>query len=560
MDDLKRRVFRLSVHAVLGWLFVLNAQLPTVEAADNAVPPQVQKIDEAMEQGWKDFQLSPSKVEDDGLWCRRIYLDLIGRIPTFVELQEFMKSDAKSRRSQLVERLLYDDRYTEEYASRWSTIWTNVLIGRSGGTEQNTLIDREGMEKYLRDSFASNKPYNEMVYELITATGATKPGVKGFNGATNFLVMKVNAEDGVLATSAVSRIFMGLQVQCTQCHNHPFNQWKQQKFWDFNAFFRQTRALRRFVSGTNDVDHCELVDEDFAGESGRPQEADLFFQLRNGVTKVAYPVFVDGTEIGRSGYVEEINRRKELGKLVVASDYLEKMAVNRMWGQFLGYGFTKPVDDLGPHNPPSHPELLDYLAAEFRKSSFDNKQLIKWVVLSKPYQLSSRVTKDNEKDDPTMGEKPQFTHYYSRQMGPEELYQSLVAATQVDRRGSLEEQENRRKEWLSQFVVAYGTDDAGETTTFNGSIPQSLMMFNGELIREATSIESGSWLDQIARANTKLPEKVHFLFIAGMGRKATKDELIAAEQLLMARNGKAIEMLQDMWWAILNSNEFIIKH
>ncbi len=224
-------------------------------------------------------------------------------------------------------------------------------------------------------------------------------------------------------------------------------------------------ALRRFVSGTNDVDYCELIDQDFAGESGRPQEADLFFQLRNGVTKVAYPVFVDGTEIGRSGYVEEINRRKELGKLVVASEYLEKMAVNRMWGQFLGYGFTKPVDDLGPHNPPSHPELLDYLAAEFRKSSFDNKQLIKWIVLSKPYQLSSRVTKDNEKDDPTMGEKPQFTHYYSRQMGPEELYQSLVAATQVDRRGSLEEQESRRKEWLSQFVVAYGTDDAGETTT-----------------------------------------------------------------------------------------------
>ncbi len=525
-----------------------------------SLPPQVEEINKQIEQSWKDYHLAPSKVEDDILWCRRLFLDLLGRIPTFKELQAFAKSEGADKRHQLVNMLLEDSKYTEEYAARWANVWTNVLIGRAGGTERNTLIVREGLEKYLRDHFARNAPYNDMVYQLVTATGSTKPGTEGFNGATNFLVMKVNEENGVQATAAVSRVFLGMQVQCTQCHNHPFNEWKQQKFWEFNAFFRQSRALRRFVSGTRDIDYCELVDQDYAGESRRAQEADLFFQLRNGVTKVAYPVFVDGKEIGRSGYVNEVNRRAELGKLMMQSEYLDKMIVNRMWAHFMGYGFTKPIDDLGPHNAASHPELLDYLGKQFRESSYDMKILIRWIVLSKPYQLSSRITKENEKDDPLMGESPKFTHYYSRQMGPEELYQSMVAATQADRRGTLEQQQRRRDDWLKQFVVAFGTDDGGETSTFNGSIPQSLMMFNGDLIKEATSIESGSWLDQIAKNSAKPQEKVNYLFIAGLGRKASNDETTAAAQLLTARKGNQAQMLQDMWWAILNSNEFIIKH
>lgn len=524
------------------------------------LPPQVELIDKQIEQTWKDFQITASKVEDDLLWCRRVYLDLLGRIPTFKEFQSFAKNDAPDKRHQLINSLLFDDKYTEEYAARFANIWTNVLIGRNGGMERNTLINREGLEKYLRDHFARNNPYNDMVYQLVTATGTTKPGAENFNGATNFLAMKVNEENGVQATAAVSRIFLGLQVQCTQCHNHPFNQWKQQKFWEFNAFFRQTRALRRYVSGTRDIDHCELVDQDFAGESNRTQEADSFFQLRNGVTKVAYPVFVDGTEIGRSGYVSDVNRRLELGKLILQSDYLDKMIVNRMWAHFFGYGFTKPIDDLGPHNAPSHPELLESLGKEFRNTSYDTKQLIKWIVLSKPYQLSSRISKGNEKDDPQLGESPKFSHYYSRQMGPEELYQSLVAATQADRKGSLEQQQRQRDDWLKQFVVAFGTDDGGETTTFNGSIPQSLMMFNGALIKEATSIESGSWLDQLAKNNAKPQDKLNYLFIAGLGRRVSNDEVTVGTNLLSARKGNQAQMLQDMWWAILNSNEFIIKH
>jgi Protein of unknown function (DUF1549)/Protein of unknown function (DUF1553) len=555
---------RFVVLASLGVAFV-SASSDVLAAKPNdpkqVAPAQSAMIDTKIETSWKEFELVPSKPEDDGLWCRRVHLDIIGRIPTHKEFRDFVQDKSPDKRIVLVRKLLNDSKYTEEYASYWGTIWTNILIGRNGGMENNSLINRQGLEKYLRDHFAQNRPYNDMVYELVTATGSTKPGTENFNGATNFLVMKVNDEDGVQATSTVARIFLGLQVQCTQCHNHPFNdEWKQQKFWEMNAFFRQSRGLRRFVAGTRDINHAELIDEDFEGVSRRPDEADTFYQLRNGVTKVAFPVFVDGTTIGRSGYVEKVNRRKELGKLMMQSEYMEQVMVNRMWAHFLGHGFTKPIDDMGRHNPPSHPELLADLAKEFRNSSFDVKQLIEWIVLSKPYQLSSRTTKENAADDPASGEKPKFSHFYVRQMGAEELYQSLITATQADRRGTLEEQERRRSDWLRQFIVAFGTDDGGETTTFNGSIPQSLMMFNGDLMRDAISLDDGSWLQTIAKANGDITNKIHFLFEAGLGRKARQEEVAAAHQLMLAREGKLPEMLQDMWWAILNSNEFIINH
>jgi hypothetical protein len=271
-------------------------------------------------------------------------------------------------------------------------------------------------------------------------------------------------------------------------------------------------------------------------------------------------VFVDGTSIEKSGYVKEVNRRDELGNLMMESDYLDKAIVNRMWAYFLGYGFTKPIDDLGPHNPVSNPELFEQLAKDFRDKSYDLKQLIVWITMSKPYQLSSRSIKENESDDPTLGELPKFSHFYTRQMSAEQLYQSLTVATQAGRRGNLDEQQRRRDDWMRQFIVAFGTDEGDETTTFNGSIPQSLMMFNGDLIKDAISIEPGSWLQQLSQYKSSPQEKVQFLFIAGLGRKAKPEELTIATQLMEARKREVGGMLQDLWWAILNSNEFIFIH
>lgn len=533
---------------------------PALAVGPERVPTQVVAINDQIEQVWKGFGIRPSAEADDAVWCRRVFLDVIGRIPTSEELADFAAERGQDKRANLIDQLLHDDRYTEEYAGHWATIWTNLLIGRSGGMDRRSMTNRNGMQKYLRDSFAMNKPYNKIVYELVTATGATKPGTERFNGAVNFLIDKVNEEKGVLATSSTSRIFLGQQVQCTQCHNHPFNQWKQQKFWEFNSFFRQTRSLRRFVEGTRDIDHAELENEDFAGEANDPNDALVFYELRNGLTKVAYPAFTDGTTIEVSGYVSEVNRREELGRLMMDSEYLDKMIVNRMWSLFLGYGFTKPIDDLGPHNPSSHPELLDQLGQEFRKSSYDLKQLITWITLSKPYNLAAVLGGNNEIDDPSIGEMPKFSRFYLRQMSAEQLYQSMVTASNASATGTYEEQEQQRRRWLQQFVVAFGTDEGDEATTFNGSIPQALMLINGDLTKQAISTAKGSFIDGIMSKGRSPRDRVTQLFMAGLARRPTRGEATISNKLLIARKGNEKEMLQDMWWAILNSNEFIMQH
>jgi hypothetical protein len=370
-------------------------------------------------------------------------------------------------------------------------------------------------------------------------------------------------DNAAQATAMTAKIFLGLQVQCTQCHNHPFNEWKQQKFWEFNAFFRQTRALREFVPGTRNVASAQLVNQDFAGEGGGgdASEAILYYELRNGLLQSAFPVFVDGTEVSKSGYVEDCNRRAELAAMIVKSEYMDKTIANRMWAHFMGYAFTKPLDDMGPHNTPTHPALLEYLGQEVRKNSFDLKELIRWITLSEPYSLSSRITAGNKGDDPLLGETPKFTHFYLRQMDAEQLYESLLVATQAHKsRGSYEDQEKLKAEWMRQFVIAFGTDEGDESTTFNGTIPQALMMFNGDLVKKAISIDQGSFLHVISASKLKPAEKIEYLFESALARSPTKDEIRIANALLQARKGDAAAALQDIFWAALNSNEFIIQH
>ena len=530
---------------------------PSAAATDSVI----YQINSYVEQGWRDFELEPSQDAKEGQWCRRVFLDVIGRIPTVTEVEAFLESKDPEKKKKLVESLLYDDEYTEEFARNWTTVWSNILIGRTGGTENNSLTSREGMQKYLRDSFAREKPYDKMCHELVTATGTTTPGDADFNGATNFLVDKVNDEQAALATSSTTRIFLGLQVQCTQCHNHPFNDWKQQKYWETNAFFRQARAFRGEMS-IEDGGAARLADQDFAGETGRNRnEAEIFYEKRNGLVSVAYPVFVDGTEIDRSGYVNVVNRREEFANLMTASPFFSKAMVNRTWAHFLGYGFTSPADDLGPHNSPSNPALLDFMAMEFANNGFDFRQLILWITLSKPYQLSSRSTQSNATDDPLLGRVPRFSHFYLRQMQPEQLYESLLSATQAgEARGSYEEQERIKSRWLQQFNSAFGTDEGQESTTFNGTIPQVLMMFNGDMVRQAISSTDGTLINKLTSSGKKFNSSVEHLFLAMLARKPTGREKSMANAFLGAQNGNQKEALKDVSWVLLNTNEFIFNH
>lgn len=555
------------------------AELAPAPAAARALPRSAQGstvteddivtfINAQIRAGWvgdtKETTIGPSPVATDSEWCRRVYLDIIGRLPTVEETEAYLKSGGPNKKLRLISLLMGEtldsnpkdaalaEKYLEEYARNWSTIYSIMLVGRPPANNGNReMVNRDGMLAYLRGSLLRNKPWDKMVEEIVSAQGTTKPGSPEFNGATNFLVNKLQ-ENAAEATAKTAKYFLGIQVQCTQCHNHPFNDWKQDQFWGLNAFFRQTRAVS--ARDGRAIDYVTLKNQDYAGEGSNPKEAEIYFELRNGELRVAYPTFVDGTKIAKSGYVNEVDRRTELAKLVVKHENFGKAAVNRVWSHFLGYGFTKPVDDMGPHNPVSHPELLDRLGSEFTARGHNLKELIKWITLSEAYSLSSKSTTKNKKDDPSLGEKPKFSHFYLRQMQAEELYESLLAATRAAAEGSAEEQQAKKDAWLRQFTVAFGNDEGDEATTFNGTIPQVLMMMNGDLTKTALA---SNFMKQLTASQGTLKDKVDYLYMATLSRKPTPQE---AQIVLSARQVNEGGVLQDVFWALLNSNEFIFNH
>lgn len=537
-----------------------DSAISSVLSASASTDQQVvAAINAALKNRWKESGVRSSPAATESEWCRRVYLDCIGRIPTVEELEAFLIDNRRDKRARLLDLLLDDDRFVESYARFWTTLWTNRLIGRKGGMQANSPIHREGLQQYLRRSFLTNKPYQRMAYELLSAQGANRPGENDYNGAVNFLLAHLQ-EKATPATAKTAQIFLGLQVQCTQCHNHPFNDWKQNRFWELNAFFRQTRD-ERTMSG-NQLRSVRLVDRDFAGEGGDADEAEVYFELRNGVLQVAYPTFIDGAQIDRDGRVSAVNRRRELALAVVRSEELKLAIVNWMWSHFFGYGFTRPVDDMGPHNPPSHPELLSRLAAEFAGHGYDLKRLIRWIALSDAYALSSKygAKLGNAADDPTLGNVSLFSHFYVRQMSAEQLYDSLLVATGAHlSQVNYAQQQLAKDRWLEQFAIAFGTDENDEATTFDGTITQTLVMMNGELTRQATNGESGGFLSQVSR-RAERAAALNELYLAALARRPSRQEVQVANSLLTSHAGDATTALEDIWWALLNSNEFILNH
>jgi Protein of unknown function (DUF1549)/Protein of unknown function (DUF1553) len=509
-------------------------------------------VNSSISSAWAASEVTPAPAATDAEWCRRLFIRVLGRIPTVEELKAFAADRSKDKREKLVERLLTDDNYALEYSQHWATVWSNVLVGRTGG-RGDSLASRDGLEQYLRQSLARNKPYDKLATELLTATGSGKPGTPDYNGAANFMLAGLN-QDAALATARVSRVFLGHQLQCAQCHNHPTQDWSQQQFWALNSFLRQMH-----VEKTGEA--AKLVNVDFGGQGRGSTDGEVFYETPTGLLKTAFPVFLDGTEIPHNGQLAEVDRRAELARFVLASPEFPRALVNRVWSHFFGYGFTRPVDDMGPPGSGSHPELLDRLAGEFAARRYDLKSVIRWVALSDAFGRSSKIQSLRSKDMPEAGEVALFSRYYTRQFGAEEAYNSLVQAARIRKTAANSaDVEKARVDWLAQFNRPMGTDDADEESHFSGGIGQSLIMMNGDLMRHAASSQHAGLLASVTASKLKFEEKVGHLFLSALSRDPTRRELDAARAILANSNGQEPIALEDIWWALLNSNEFILDH
>jgi hypothetical protein len=530
--------------------------------------PLIADINSLIRTGWTDNEVEPSPIADDAEWLRRVNLDLVGQIPDSTTVAAFLSNKDPLKRSKVIDQLLEDPRYVRNF----TTVWANTLIGRNAPDKTS----RPGLEKFLRESFARNRPWNEVVFDLLTAEGNFND-----NGAVNFLLGQLqgnpnNEEYAVEATAKATKIFLGMQVQCTQCHDHPFNDWKQNQFWEFNSFLRQVqrRDVEKYDSKSGRMvdDYSELVHRNFQGP--------VYFETRQGLMKVAYPKYFE-KEI-ESGAA--VNRREQLADLMTKADSGHQLArafVNRTWGHFFGYGFTKPIDDMGPHNPASHPEVLDRLAEEFVKSGYDQKQLMRWICNTEAYNLASSFNPKmkpvepvapgeakpepvgvNQIDNPSAGETPLFSHMYVKALTVEQLYDSLIIATNADKAGqsSYEEAQKQRQDWLREFLRIFGGNDNDEPTLFTGTIPQALMLMNGALTKEATSVDKGGYLAGVLTDPKHKTDnaRIQALYISALGRMPSRSEIGKVEKLAQGRD--PVTVYQDLYWALLNSNEFVLNH
>ena len=515
---------------------------------------QVITINERLSEKWKANKLTPSARCSDYEFIRRASVDIIGRIAKPEEIARFFKDPEGTRRALLIENLLAK----EEYAKNWANIWNVWLMTRSGANTPGEAIYHEQMHKWLEEQFAKNgASFKDIVTELLTATGKTNE-----NGAVNYILAHLGEpnptgkemEEGkfnmVPLTSRTTRLFLGLQTQCAQCHAHPFNKdWKQQHFWGVNAFFRQVDTPRgRPNSGRMAMAPVLELTDNPAFNS----EAIIFYEQRNGVVLPTKPVFLDGSKPAGG------NRRSELAKFITENPYFPKAYVNRIWAHFFGRGFTSPIDDFGPENLPSHPELLEELSAQFKHYGYDPRRLMRWICNSDAYQLSSVANTTNDKVEA----EPFFSRMLLKALSPEQLFESLIVATQAEMFESRDNRKKIREAWIRNLTTSFG-DDEGNEVTFNGTVVQALMMMNGGDIHESISSTKKGTV-ALAIVTKRTPHAIiHQLYMSALNRPPTdkeSDRIVQIFKSAPAKSKDALSLWQDLFWALLNSNEFILNH
>lgn len=546
-----------------------------IVAKDADVGEMAAVINKALKDDWEKNKITPSFYIDDHEFIRRASLDIVGRVANRDDINYFFEradKDSKrtilpeQRRSRYVEYLLKH----EDYARHWGNLWANWLLTRAGDFGRGRYHDQ--MVMWLEDQFAQNKPYNEIVTKLITAKGSNDK-----NGAVNFILAHLGEpipqgkqrEEGrfemVPLTSRITRVFLGVQVQCAQCHAHPFvSSLKQESFWGVNAFLRQVR--REGAPPRAKQKMMARGDLTLTDDASVNAEASVYFETRGAKVRMWHAEFLapPGQERGIKLDAEKFKghqRREELARLLVAHEQFPRAIVNRMWGLFFGRGFVNPIDDFNDNTPPSHPELLAALADRFKHYNYDLKKLIRWITHSNAYHLSYVANRSNDKPE----HETQFSRMVMKALTPEQLFESLMTATARDRGMKPADKKQLADQWLGQLITNFG-DDEGNEVNFNGTIVQALLMMNGQNINDAIASPKGTVaaaliVHQRRGANAAIEE----LYLAALNRRPRPAEVanIRAKMALRPEfrsKDSAKAMYEDLFWALLNSNEFLLNH
>jgi hypothetical protein len=513
---LRRRLSSIGVFALAFGTLIVSAACGTeAPSADEVLSA---RLDELLSQDWVKNQVQPSPAASDAEFLRRISLDLTGLIPCVADVRDFLADSTPDKRRRLIEQQLSDPLYVQHFTN----VWRAILLSQASAPDLRPLTPH--LEAWLRRNVRDNVPYDAMVRELLTMpvgdrlTSSSTP----IDQPTALAFYQANELKPENLASAASRIFLGVNLECAQCHNHPFADWKQDQFWQLAGFFAGVRRLR--------------PDNAMAAS---PEDLQLHELAIPGTKRVVTASFLDGSSPAWSASVPP---REAFADWVTSPEnpYFAKAAVNRLWAHFFGRGIVDPLDELGGRVSPSHPELLDELARRFVASGFDIKFMIRAIANSAAYQRSSQHTHASQKD------RTAFARMLSRGMSPEQLFDSLELVTGCD--------ESQRARILTEFAYL---DRPTETQT---SILQALLMMNGTMTTHATTLAQSSTLGAVVDAPfLSANDKIEALFLATVSRPPTESELTRFRDYLSQADTRA-EGLEDIFWVLLNSAEFLLNH
>lgn len=516
---------------VFGLAMVLPAQ--PVSGQETALR---KRIDAEVEAAWKREKVTQVESADDAAFMRRIYLDLVGTIPTHDEAKAFLHDTDPARRTKLIDKLLDDPRYAVQQAQ----VWDMVLFGRTPGNPSDTRL-RPGFQKWLRNSFAKNVPYDQWVRELLLAEGNSLE-----QGAPLFYVQyRAQPEETMVA---VSRIFLGTQLQCAQCHDHPYENWTQRDFFGMAAFFGRLVMLdggnKKFTIAekrTGEVLFTGPAIEQKPGQKGTPVGA----KFLGGAELVESPVPKDYKEPPKGAKTlpkPDFSRKEKLAQWLTSPDnpYFTRAIVNRLWSQFLRRGLVHPVDNLTAGNKASHPELLALLEKQLKEHQYDLKWLIREIVNSKTYQLASRGP----------AEQPAwFGQLRLRPLSAEEIIASLQVALGQDKSPpGLDENLVR--------LLGSPTDGRGD---FQGSLTERLFVSNNVGLRAMIRSGKGNLAEKILASKETPEQKVDRLYLSILSRPPSAEERARFVAHLTSAAAQDV-LVEEAIWALVASAEFRFCH
>jgi len=532
------------------------ASLPAF-AAEPAPPPKAVMdadaiaaiIDRHLAADWQARGIKPAAPADDGEFARRVYLDLIGRAPKVAELREFIEDTDPQKRCKLVDKLMTLPSHSAHFAASTRVAWLPQSV-----TNQQFSFFGSQLEVFLRNRYRDNTPADVTIRRLLTVTlrnnGAMngnmrflQPDPNDVESQSLIAFYQANEAKPENAGAAVSRLFLGIKLECAQCHDHPFAPYTKEQFWEFAAFFAELNVLpnRRPSEGA----------------AKEPQADKNRLNIPN-TDKQVIAKFFDGTD---PNWVESRTPRQELADWLTRPDnpYFARNLANRMWAHFFGLGILDPVDEPGENNQPSHPKLMDELGAAFAAAKFDNRTLIRGITRSKAYQLTSKLS------HPTQANPRSFARMNLKGLTPAQLFDTLVAATGYRENPQFKNNQfaffpqanNPRSMFLSRFA---STDRPTETST---TILQALMLMNGDFVDGQTGTDRSEILGAVVDVpgwDTK--KRVEVVFLTALAREPSPEELEKFTSYV-DRGGAANDQkkaLGDVFWVLLNSPEFLFNH